>query len=94
MNSLHFGELRRVSMLEIIERRRIRRSRSRERERERERNEKYLMTETPGKTGKKNKKRKERNFSTTSNNNVPTPSVMVTCVINVKISRVSVRVCV
>ena len=53
-------------MLEIIERRRIRRSRSRERERERERNEKYLMTETPGKTGKKNKKRKERNFSTTT----------------------------
>ena len=38
------------------------------------------MTETPGKTGKKNKKRKERNFSTTSDNNVPTPSVMVTCV--------------
>jgi|TARA_B110000483_G_scaffold177861_1_gene210345 hypothetical protein len=66
MNSLHFGELRRVSIQEIIERRRIRRSRSRERERERERNEKYLMTETPGKTGKKNKKRKERNFSTTS----------------------------
>jgi hypothetical protein len=36
MNSLHFGELRRVSIQEIIERRRIRRSRSRERERERE----------------------------------------------------------
>ena len=82
-------------MLEIIERRRIRRSRSRERERERERerNEKYLMTETPGKTGKKNKKRKERIFQQ-HQQNVPTPSVMVTCVINVKISRVSVRVCV
>lgn len=79
-------------MLEIIERRRIRRSRSRERERER--NEKYLMTETPGKTREEEQKKERTEFCNNINNNVPTPSVMVTCVINVKISRVSVRVCV
>ena len=42
----------------------------------------------------KKEKKKRANVSNYVNNNVPTPSVMVTCVINVKISRVSVRVCV
>jgi len=93
MNSLHFGELRRVSIQEIIERRRIRRSRSRERERERERTKRKISHDRDSRENREEEQKKERTeFFNNINNNVPTPSVMVTCVINVKISRVSVRV--
>ena len=91
MNSLHFGELRRVSIQEIIERRRIRRSRSRERER----TKRKISHVRDSRENREEEQKKERTeFFNNINNNVPTPSVMVTCVINVKISRVSVRVCV
>jgi len=81
-------------MLEIIERRRIRRSRSRERERERERTKRKISHDRDSRENREEEQKKERTEFFNNIKQQRTPSVMVTCVINVKISRVSVRVCV
>ena len=86
MEAFCFGELLRTEETKISQPKEKEKSSSRENFWQKDRQ----LTGTTKKREKKKKKKKRANVSNYVNNNVPTPSVMVTCAKNVRISRVSV----